>query len=138
MKCENCGKNEVSFYYKETINGHTHERKLCRECAEREGLFRSEDLSPAAIFGEFRTMFEDFFGEREFAFAVPRARAFSAMPRRTRGEAMSEAEAAIPEDAGSELRRRREKEALRCQLDAAVAREDYEEAARLRDRLKGM
>ena len=29
MKCENCGKNEVSFVYRSSINGRTEEHHLC-------------------------------------------------------------------------------------------------------------
>lgn len=34
MKCEKCGKNEATTYYKETINGQTREMHLCSECAK--------------------------------------------------------------------------------------------------------
>ena len=33
MKCEKCGKNEATMYYKETINGVTREMHLCPDCA---------------------------------------------------------------------------------------------------------
>lgn len=29
MKCEKCGKNEATMYYKETVNGVTREMHLC-------------------------------------------------------------------------------------------------------------
>ena len=38
MKCEKCGKNEATMYYKETINGVTREMHLCPECAQKENL----------------------------------------------------------------------------------------------------
>lgn len=34
MKCEKCGKNEAAIYYKENINGQTHEAHLCADCAQ--------------------------------------------------------------------------------------------------------
>ena len=34
MKCEKCGKNEATMYYKETVNGVTREMHLCPECAQ--------------------------------------------------------------------------------------------------------
>ena len=34
MKCEKCGKNEATTYYKETINGQTREMHLCADCAK--------------------------------------------------------------------------------------------------------
>ena len=38
MKCEKCGKNEATMYYKETVNGVTREMHLCPECAKKENL----------------------------------------------------------------------------------------------------
>ena len=32
MKCENCGKNEVTFVYRSNVNGHVEEKHLCRCC----------------------------------------------------------------------------------------------------------
>mgnify|MGYP000778584824 CR=1 FL=1 len=40
MKCENCGKNEVTFIYQSNINGQVTEKHLCSECAEKLGLTR--------------------------------------------------------------------------------------------------
>lgn len=37
MKCEHCGKNEVTFVYKSNINGQVEEKHLCAECAEALG-----------------------------------------------------------------------------------------------------
>ena len=31
MKCDNCGKNEVSFVYQSNINGQREEKRLCQE-----------------------------------------------------------------------------------------------------------
>ncbi|HEY8417180.1 MAG TPA: UvrB/UvrC motif-containing protein [Limnochordales bacterium] len=44
----------------------------------------------------------------------------------------------VPAKAGSSLRRRREMERLRQELQAAVAKEEYERAAQLRDRLRAL
>ena len=37
MKCENCGKNEVTFVYQSSVNGNVTEKHLCAECAEKLG-----------------------------------------------------------------------------------------------------
>ena len=37
MKCEHCGKNEVTFVYQSNINGKVSEKHLCGECAEQLG-----------------------------------------------------------------------------------------------------
>ena len=38
MKCQNCGKNEVSVHLKQSINGHVSEFALCSQCAEMMGV----------------------------------------------------------------------------------------------------
>ncbi|WP_373166704.1 UvrB/UvrC motif-containing protein [Agathobaculum sp. Marseille-P7918] len=38
MKCEKCGKNEATMYYKETVNGVTREMHLCEDCAKKENI----------------------------------------------------------------------------------------------------
>ena len=38
MKCQNCGKNEATFYYKSNINGRVMESHLCPQCARQLGL----------------------------------------------------------------------------------------------------
>ena len=40
MKCENCGKNEVTFVYRSNVNGKVDEKHLCAECAEKLGYTR--------------------------------------------------------------------------------------------------
>ena len=34
MKCQHCGKNEATIYYKSTVNGRTTEASVCQHCAE--------------------------------------------------------------------------------------------------------
>ena len=39
MKCEKCGKNEATMYYKETVNGVTREMAgTVRHCPQKENL----------------------------------------------------------------------------------------------------
>jgi len=38
MKCQNCGKNEANFQYRQIINGKKKELILCSECAKKLGL----------------------------------------------------------------------------------------------------
>lgn len=38
MKCQNCGKNEATVRYKESINGKKQELYLCSECASKVGI----------------------------------------------------------------------------------------------------
>ena len=55
MKCENCGKNEVSFVYRSSINGRTEEHHLCQACSGEAGLY------PEALFTRRPSMMDNFF-----------------------------------------------------------------------------
>ena len=37
MKCQNCGRNEATYYYKSSINGRVTETHLCADCARKLG-----------------------------------------------------------------------------------------------------
>lgn len=75
MKCEKCGKNEATMYYKETVNGVTREMHLCPECAQKENLggafesaFQSmnhfwSDPFHSFLGGGFGSLWNDMLGE---------------------------------------------------------------------------
>lgn len=149
MKCEKCG-NEANFYYSSTVNGQHEEHCLCADCAKQAGFERAFD---------FRPMFDEFFRDSFFAEpmrmlsafdsfggpfgrmmtpVLPQMNFFLGAPQTRQAETrhMSEAEAKVPEDAGAEVKARREREALRHQLDEAVKAEDFEKCIELRDQLK--
>ena len=46
MKCENCGKNEVTFVYQSNINGTVTEKHLCGHGAEELGYTRQMPAVP--------------------------------------------------------------------------------------------
>lgn len=151
MKCEKCNEKEATFYYSSNINGEKTERHLCADCAREEGFGGALDYSPTVMFDRaFRSVFEDFFapvGARLPSFgsfidpfggimapAIPRLRVRSAPAETQAGNSDSP----IPDDAGEEIRARREREALKAQLHDAVQAEDYEKAIILRDKLREM
>ena len=159
MKCENCNNREANFFYSADINGEKTQRCLCAGCAREEGYggVLDFDLRPAGMLDSF---FDDFFGDF-FApqhallsgfdgFGGPFRRMMAprlTMPRvnivvgNTNSAAVGvgeESETKIPADAGEDVRRRREIDALRQQLDEAVKAEDFEKAISLRDQIKGM
>ena len=39
MRCEHCNQNEATTYIKQNINGKVTEMHLCRDCAEKLGVF---------------------------------------------------------------------------------------------------
>ena len=147
MKCEKCGK-DASLILRSGIDGRGEEHCLCAGCAAAAGFDSVLGPAPDGNRSGPRQQPPDFDGIGlplwgMMALSLPRFRVFVAMPRTgeqesEETEALSEAEAKIPADAGPEVRALRETEALRQQLREAVAAEDYETAITLRDRLKGM
>ena len=63
MKCENCGKNEVSFVYRSNINGKLEEKHLCADCAEKLGYTEKVNQMAARSQNMMKNLFqESFFG----------------------------------------------------------------------------
>lgn len=149
MKCEKCNNHDANFYYKSTINGETTERHLCIECANSEG-FSTTFSRPQSMFDEFFRepfgMFDGYFGGRP---ALPGYSPFVRVPTsppvsiprieivigdQTPGEP-EKSEAFIPQDAGEEVKAKRELSALKHQLKSAVKSENYEKCIELRDQI---
>ena len=59
MKCENCGKNEVTFVYRSNVNGHVEEKHLCSDCAEKLGYTQR-------LGAQSQRMMQSFFGNSLF------------------------------------------------------------------------
>ena len=147
MKCTKCGKNEVNFFYTSNINGNVTEHKLCTECAEEMGLMKN-------VFAEsrqmMRGMFDGFFGRRSlldsfFGGFEPfglGARDFLRLGERKDcgcGDGCScTEEKEVKAEVDPELAKRREINALRHRMKMAAEAEDFEKAAELRDKIRGM
>lgn len=155
MKCDKCG-NEASFFYSSNVNGRRTERHLCADCARAEGFGNALDYDPM---GGMRTMFDSFFEDFGGFFgggrsllpgfdlfggpmrsmmtrSAPRVNVIVGAPEQTRtAESVG---GVIPEADAADVRARRERAALRHQLDEAVAAEDFERAAALRDQLRAL
>lgn len=138
MKCERCGRNEATFYFKSNINGKITEQHLCSDCAREMGY--TDKLRS-------RSLFDDDFFTRPFRLFEPLfepmgARLLTEFPEPLcEGEqprtAVREKEPAV--DAEQEKwKNERERNALQAQLKAAIEEENFEEAARLRDVIRGM
>ena len=78
MLCEACGKNQATFFYKQTKNGYTIEKNLCSECAKKQGLSLPGNLFDFSGFGG-----DDFFGGLLGSFVgnEPRITASETCPR---------------------------------------------------------
>jgi protein arginine kinase activator len=71
MKCDKCGKNEATFYYKSNINGKVTEAHLCADCA-RESEYAKEfgsgmDGFMSGFMGDFMNMDRFFSPMHSFA-----------------------------------------------------------------------
>lgn len=146
MKCENCGKEEVNFHFTSNINGNITEKHLCAECAEKLGWSGNQLPQPEMPFEE---IFMDLFGMR------PGRRKLSGyglmfptliiptvgvlVPKTGHGgetPVKPEVASEIKPEIDVEMQKRREVNILREQMNQAVAAEDFEKAATIRDSIK--
>ena len=129
MKCENCGRNDATFYYRSNVNGRVSEAHLCEGCASALG-YRT-DLSGA--WDDLFSLLPRVVGGEDFApsFTPAARRALHILPSEEEHE-----QPLLPPEEQRELRREREKNALHIALDEALEQEDYEQAAFFRDELK--
>lgn len=163
MKCENCGKNEVTFVYQSNINGETEEKHLCAECAEKLGYTRKLAAQSQRMMRGFRSFFDDGFfgggllenfwnpagalsGETGGFFGEDLLDGFfDQMPALGAGETEDarqsrpeETELPISDTEQSRFARARRLNQLRLELKRAVHQERFEDAAKLRDELHAL
>ena len=122
MKCQNCGKNEATFYYKSNINGRVMESHLCPQCARQLGLVQDMRRPMISSFWD-----DDDFFTRPFRMLEPLRAAEE--PREDN---------LVQGDEREKLSRQRQRNALETQLRHAVETENFEEAAKLRDQLRSL
>ena len=145
MRCDRCGKNEATFYYKSNINGKVTQVHLCHQCAEELGYtdsFRSAGMT-GGLFGDF---FSRPFGMLEPFFSGLGSRMLTEFPEpvdvlgqaRESTPAQEDTGDLLPKDQQDALTKQRKRNALQTQLDLAVEEERFEEAAKLRDELKAL
>ena len=145
MRCDRCGKNEATFYYKSNINGKVTQVHLCHPCAEELGYtdsFRSAGMT-GGLFGDF---FSRPFGMLEPFFSGLGSRMLTEFPEpvdvlgqaRESTPAQEDTGDLLPRDEQDALTRQRKRNALQTQLNLAVQEERFEEAAKLRDELKAL
>ena len=139
MKCQHCGKNEATIYYKSTVNGRTTEAHVCPACAGELGY----DRALHAMERRSRRMFRDPFSLlSDPIFGGFASRLLTEFP--APGNTLEEAKEEKKEDGIlSEVESRsfdlqRQRNALQHALHDAIAAENYEEAARLRDEIHAL
>ena len=145
MKCQNCGKNEATFYYKSNINGRVMESHLCPQCARQLGLVQDMRRPMIRSFWD-----DDDFVPRPFRMLEPLLGGFGSRlltefpePVDVTQQARRAAEEPrednlVQGDEREKLSRQRQRNALETQLRHAVETENFEEAAKLRDQLRSL
>jgi len=139
MKCQKCGKNEVNFRYSSNVNGCVTETNLCSQCATEAGY----DLDKMFDMGSF---FDGMLGMGGFrGIAIPMIQASQMFPLITghgismleQGDSCKCCGSSVAREAGVEIDEHMSlRRQLNAQMRAAVAKEEFEKAAELRDRIK--
>lgn len=168
MQCENCGQRPATIHQTVIINGQKRESHLCEVCAKEKGTYGMVMPSHFSFPNlSIQQLLASILGQEESpVLARPKAEPrcghcgmtysqFSESGRLGCAQCYDELEPYLlplikrihgstihtgkaPKRTGGVLRKRRDLEALRRQLQEAVAQERYEEAARLRDAIKAM
>lgn len=156
MKCDKCKQNNATVYFSKNINGNITEYNLCRDCAEKEGIYESFNreykliqnnffASPFAFFENPFKMF-DIFRDTEKNMLSPKescpyckstledykktGKFGCAMCYETFKDKMK--------DIKNDESERDKISTLRAKLEKAVKEEHYEDAAKLRDEIKSL
>ena len=149
MKCENCGKNEVSFVYRSSINGRTEEHHLCQACAEKLGytqkLFnrrpsmRDSFFGNDDFFGDFFSPMPSLLGRMNRMLESPFDDFFDAMPAIGAAPVQEVKEEKKDDLMSHEEQSRfsylRQLNALKLEQKKAIREENFERAAQLRDEI---
>ena len=152
MKCENCGKNEVTFVYQSSVNGQVTEKHLCAECAEKLGYTQrlaaysqrmTRNLFGGGLFDDFFTPVPSLLGGLNRLLEDPFDDFFADMPAlgapaEAKPEAPKTRDTLLEGEEQTQLSRTRQVNALRMEMQQAVAQENFERAAELRDQIRSL
>jgi protein arginine kinase activator len=155
MLCEDCGKQEAVFLYNVVVGDDVKQYHLCEECAQKRGSGKSKTSTDELLLGIVKGLSSEQRKEEEKLICVC-GLSFSEFRKggklgcvecyATFGEklkpllqrihgATKHVGKIVTKDE-EYLRRKREIMKLEEQLNRAVAKEDFEAAARIRDRIK--
>ena len=166
MKCQKCGTNEVNFHYSSNVNGCVTETHLCQQCAMESGydidkmfdLGQFTDLGSSSDLGQFndlglRSMLEAMLPMRNsisgfIPLAIPMISTNSMFPFTTQfRRGMIEQEESCTCGCGKKVLKNTNVEVdetmsqrrqLNAQMRVAVANEEFEKAAELRDKIRAL
>ena len=145
MKCQKCGKNETSFHYSSNINGAVTEAHLCMECAKESGydfprMFGSENfmsgMFPSGMLRGFLPMPILGYGMMNPA----RQWGIQGLSSGECGCGACEASEnhCDAKEVDESMNKRRELNIIKEQMRQAAEKENFEEAAKLRDQIRQM
>ena len=153
MKCQNCGKNEVSFSYSSNINGCVSQRHLCAQCAEETGYDIQSMLNPGRIFNMFLPVFNGQAGRAaassggffplftpatEFSEESTLWKQLYAPTQENECGCGRIAPDLTESEIDHEMRKRRELNKIREQMRIAAENDDFERAIELREKIREM
>ncbi len=160
MQCQNCNKETATIHLTEIVNGQRSEKHLCQNCAEAEGVTVKSQLSLNELLSSLLAAQAKPGGEDGESIVCPHCgisleqfrsggrlgcphdyEVFKQALRPVIAAAHNEAQthcgktpAGITESVDNALKI----EQLKKQLEAAVRKEDYETAAKLRDQIASL
>lgn len=160
MLCENCKKNNANTHIKQVINGEAREYMLCHECAAKLGY--ADMLSPfsmsigdmlGSVFGDFGysqsalpdtlrckgcgASFDDIRSTGMAGCAECYTTFYDELiPSLQRIHGQTEHIGKVASSAGSRFKLKNEIKAMKKELKQAVAEQNFEKAASLRDKIK--
>lgn len=141
MNCEKCGK-EASFHYRSNVNGKVTTLKLCAECAEKSDDVMNMDSIFDSMYSDMFNMFGSMLTPMMNpwrGFGMQRAmspRIHIMLEPANEVNKAAKVKAKPEQEIDPEMSKRREINALREQMNAAVQNEEFEKAAELRDRIR--
>ena len=153
MKCENCGKNEVTFVYQSNVNGRVTEKHLCADCAEKLGYTQRlaahsqrmmQNFFGGGLFDDFFTPFPSLLGGLNRMLESPFDDFFADMPAlgapagKEQEAPQKSQDTLLKQEEQEEISKARQINALRMEMQRAVQEENFERAAELRDQIRSM
>lgn len=156
MICEKCKKNSATIFYQQIVNGEKREYHLCEECAAKMQSGVSFDTLFKGFLDSFIGMGNEGYTKHS-SFSCPSCklsfeefrqtgkvgcadcyRAFKdqldSVLKNIQGSARHSGK--LPKKAGAEIYTKRELENLKSRLKKAVENEEYEDAAKIRDKIR--
>jgi len=152
MKCENCGKNEVTFVYQSNVNGHVTEKHLCADCAEKLGYTQQiaahsqrmmrnfNNFWGGSLLDDFFTPFPSLLGRMDRMLDNPFDDFFTDMPAlgAPAEQAQKPQDTLLEKGEQEQISKARQLNALRLEMQRAVSEENFERAAELRDQIHSL